>query len=263
MRLGLRLGLGTSGNLSPSALKRALPATVADFDARIAGSYGGSGQFWNDLVSGNQLIRGADDAASTDDPTFTGTPGDTGAYFAFDGGDYFTGGANLNALDELLSSQRTDQSHPTTLIIGFHYPAFTSGFSVLGGTGISLSSPGWGIQLNNTNGSIIFQQFGDSSNEIRGIGASVSENTNHVLAIQFNCSTDELNYALDASTFTNVAAFVAEPATADSSVGCTIGSAPNGGARLPNGAEINHFSVYSKLLSDAELSDALDIINGR
>lgn len=61
-------------------------------DAGSADSYT-SGQSWLDLAgSGYDFFRGADGGASSDDPTFNGTPGDLSSseYWGFDGGDFFT-----------------------------------------------------------------------------------------------------------------------------------------------------------------------------
>lgn len=62
-------------------------------DAGDANSYAGSGQQWSDVSGqGNHYYRGADNTATTDDPTFAGTAGGLSEsdYFSFDGGDYFS-----------------------------------------------------------------------------------------------------------------------------------------------------------------------------
>lgn len=62
-------------------------------DMGALGTYSGSGQDINDLTAnGVNFYRGADNTATTDDPTFNGTAGDLSSseYFSFDGGDYFT-----------------------------------------------------------------------------------------------------------------------------------------------------------------------------
>ena len=61
-------------------------------DAGSASSYDGSSQKWDDLSgNGQDFFRGADNTATTDDPTFNGTSGDLSSteYFSFDGGDFF------------------------------------------------------------------------------------------------------------------------------------------------------------------------------
>lgn len=59
-------------------------------DARDPASYV-SGQSWLDRAGGGyDFFLGADGSATATDPTFTGTAGSLSAYWAFDGGDYFT-----------------------------------------------------------------------------------------------------------------------------------------------------------------------------
>lgn len=61
-------------------------------DAGDSDSYSGSGQQWSDLSgNANHYYRGANNTATTDDPTFNGTAGNLSAseYWSFDGGDYF------------------------------------------------------------------------------------------------------------------------------------------------------------------------------
>lgn len=59
-------------------------------DAADARSYA-SGQSWLDRSGGSYDFHlGATSGSEASDPAFTGTPGTLGAYWAFDGGDYFT-----------------------------------------------------------------------------------------------------------------------------------------------------------------------------
>ncbi len=58
-------------------------------DATDAASYS-SGQSWLDRSgNGYDFFRGANNTATTDDPTFNGTAGTPQAYWSFDGGDFF------------------------------------------------------------------------------------------------------------------------------------------------------------------------------
>lgn len=93
------------------SLADVVASTVFDLDATIVDSYPGTGTTWANLVVAP--ADGSDQTAydfytgngSTDTtyPAFNGTPGDSAAYWGFDGGDYFNikTGANtafLNAL---------------------------------------------------------------------------------------------------------------------------------------------------------------------
>lgn len=72
---------------------------VLDVDATIVDSYSGSGQAWDNIEpnpadgsaqTANDYHLGSGSGSGSDDPTFTGTAGDAGAYFLYDGGDYNT-----------------------------------------------------------------------------------------------------------------------------------------------------------------------------
>ena len=61
------------------------------FDAGSSKSYDGSSQTWTNLVTAEEdAWRGANDSATTDDPTFNGTSGNLSSseYFSYDGGDH-------------------------------------------------------------------------------------------------------------------------------------------------------------------------------
>jgi len=243
-----------------SELKRIQPATILDFDARVLGSYNGAGQEWTDLVSGKTFFLGEDDSVSTDDPTFTGTAGDSGAYFALDGGDLFNADASTAALEAFRKAHRTDASYPYTFVWKGRYGSLSSGFVWLLSTFSPNITSGWGIQINNTNGNVILWQGGDSATELSGVGHAVASNTEFTLAIQFDMSTNTVNVAFNGSVFSSVS-WASETATTDASDDVVLGALSNFGSYLPNGSRIEHFSAYNKLLSDAELSNVLDIIN--
>lgn len=75
-----------------------VPSTVCDLDATIGASFT-SGQKWLNLEdtpadgssqTQNDYFLGNDGNASTDDPTFNGTPDTVAAFFSVDGGDFWT-----------------------------------------------------------------------------------------------------------------------------------------------------------------------------
>jgi len=104
--IGSRAALLARPRLSVQDIANAVGLTPAlALDAGASASYPGAGQTWTDL-SGNarHFVRGANDAPSTDDPTFNGTAGQLSAseFWSFDGGDFFTkataNGAFFNGL---------------------------------------------------------------------------------------------------------------------------------------------------------------------
>lgn len=95
--LGITRAVSTLSVASSDYLDGVETSTCFDLDATIADSYT-SGQTWANLVetpadgastSDYNVWLGDDGSATATDPTFTGTAGDSGAYFATDGGDTF------------------------------------------------------------------------------------------------------------------------------------------------------------------------------
>lgn len=93
-----RRGIIGAGPGPGGGLQDEIPSTCFHLDATDADSYPGSGQTWANLIaspadgSGQtdfDVWRGGSSSASTDDPTFNGTAGDSAAYWSFDGGDFF------------------------------------------------------------------------------------------------------------------------------------------------------------------------------
>lgn len=69
---------------------------VFELDATLSDSYPGTGQTWSNVIASPadgsdqgeyNAFLGDDGTADTSDPTFTGTAGDSAAYFSYDGGD--------------------------------------------------------------------------------------------------------------------------------------------------------------------------------
>ena len=87
-------------------LSDTVASVCCQLDATIEASYGGSGQTWSNVTPSpaDSSAKGDWDAhlgltadSSSDDPFFTGSVGDAAAYFALDGGDFFTLKTFINA----------------------------------------------------------------------------------------------------------------------------------------------------------------------
>jgi len=75
-----------------------LSSTAADLDATCINSYSGTGQTWANIETtpadsaaqtDYDFTLGAGTGISADDPTFSGTAGDSAAFFSLDGDDFF------------------------------------------------------------------------------------------------------------------------------------------------------------------------------
>lgn len=164
-------------------------------DAGDGSSYGGSGQTWAD-VSGNgyDFTLGETSGSEATDPTFTGSAGDLGSYFSFDGGDYFRRtpiGTAVNAAHKdnaafsfVLLCYVPDHSAVQYLIgdadntadVGFYVSINTSGtitFAVANGSGTVASHSTGGASITGT-----WQVVGISIDEAAGTDGSFFYSSN-------------------------------------------------------------------------------------
>lgn len=141
-----QLGLTTvydktgGGGGGSGSIQDIVAEAVFDLDATQSASYGGSGQTWANLVPNPHdgstqtawdVTLGTSSSAASDDPTFTGTAGTSGAYFAYDGGDM---------LSILSMPQYMREMHRTTaqFTMGFCLNVAASNQGLIGtGNGVS------------------------------------------------------------------------------------------------------------------------------
>jgi hypothetical protein len=165
--------------LSSSGVRAELPLQenlVMHLDASNVDSYSGSGNTWANLVetpadgSGKtdyDYQRGNGSTASTF-PTFNGTPGTTGAYWSFDGGDYFS--PIVSSPEYFDGIGRTDRD--TTAIIVCKAGSLSSTQTFMGNR-TSGSGAEHGLWFYyNTSGTFLGDNSGQATRTIGGVGTS-------------------------------------------------------------------------------------------
>ena len=154
----------TTGNsqLNPissggGSLQSIVSSCVFDLDATQEASYGGSGTTWVNLVAApaDSEVQTAYDATLGDGvtaglmPTFTGTAGDSGAYWLFDGTDYFKMDGTLTTFMQNLPVRPAGQDF--TLVMTYKW---VDAFGCLFSTG-SNSTANPGLTIFNKNSSTV------------------------------------------------------------------------------------------------------------
>lgn len=244
-----------------SYLDEVLASTCCDLDATISASYGGSGQTWANLIAspadgsaqtGYDFHLGTDDSSSTDDPTFSGSPGDDAAFFSHDGGDWFALKNIANAIT-IKNAHRTDQAGvwmaialrpflPTSYYFGNSFSSSTAGmrFTDLGGD-LDID-----ILISNGSSNAILWDLGSISNgeDLLAIfswdGTSTSNNTRLWLN-----STTKIENSLSLKTSTTSATTI-----------FNVGNANNDSASaIRNGSRVYHFSCGNAFIDDAVAAD--------
>ncbi len=249
----------------PVSLDQILPSTVFDLDATIAASYPGTGTTWANLVPAP-----ADGSAQTDYdfelggfaglttyPTFTGTPGDPAAYWAFDGGDYFSlkSGTNTPFINAL---NKTTGTQTFWVAVGF--------FGVLGNgqclydTRQTSSNVGSLMQHGSTEG-LLLGQRGDTLTVSRT--SSQTGLTGDLLFIaSYNQPTDQVRMWIHGAGTTYGLTYNAT--TADASNPMIIGAGTNGiSAFLANGARMYSFAMGNEYLDDTKAAAIIAALEAR
>ena len=185
-------------------------------------------------------------AAAADDPAFTGAAGDPGAYFALDGGDYFTlaSGANTAFIDAL---QKTTGGAAFWIADAWRHSD--------GSTNVNLATNSAagarGVRLLSTAGEAVqFQQRGDATNVVH-TGATLVSGADYLLVLSCPAGGGTIRTWLATTTKTESA--FAYDATAGGPDGVlSIGAETDAGAPLPAGTRLYHVSMGNAYIDDAE-----------
>ena len=137
----------SGGESAPANVSSVNSDAVMDFDSTVPESYGGTGQEWTDLINSNTFFFGEDGTTEASiDPSFTGSAGDSGAYFDFEGGRYFTIGSNTDLINQMHHYQRRDWS----FICCFRYNPSGGAYSPISTGGANTSDDGFEVLFSNT-----------------------------------------------------------------------------------------------------------------
>lgn len=267
--MGSALQVSTGRNTSPLSQIAGIGA-VADLDATLASSYSGTGQTWANIIASPSdgaaqtdydMNRGASNSSSSDDPTFNGTANDPAAYWSFDGGDYFSLASGTNTA--LLSGMhKSTGGSPVTIIMALKAPTSYSATGALFATTTASSAEGLEMRITVASVNQLIHRGGSTNGVSTPFTTTPSAGAIHLLAMAFDYGASSLKTALDARTFTSKT-LTLHTTTANASNALRIGASGTGGDILPNTTQIYGFYLFNKMLSDAELSGVIDILNSR
>jgi len=242
-----------------------IDSTVADLDATLSDSYT-SGQTWANLIASPadgaaqtdyDFYLGVNDTATTDDPTFTGSAGDSGAYFNHDGGDFFSAVDYTKSL-VLLNGHRTDVSG-SWVALTWRQGATLPNWNFLVGTGTWNSNDiGFSIPVRSS-GAIEFRHVGDSgltSVTIESAG-SIAINTDYILVLSWDgtSTTNNIRSWLSSTTRNDTSISFSTQTGGSTESAAMIGASPNEGSPtgvIASGSRIYSFAAGNELLDDAK-----------
>lgn len=238
---------------------------VFDIAADNAASYSGSGQVWANLVAApadgtttiaNDFWLGNDSVASANDPTFVGTPGDAGAYFLLDGGDF----ASCKASHLTRGLYKDTNLDPWWAICLIDLVLPTSSASHLWGNTNWAGLRGCRVRITSTG--ILQLGLATGAADVLGtLHTSVTAGKKlHVL--NFTNGTRAWKSALNSSTFGTNTIGTSNSQTGDNNTSISFG-AGYGIDPLPNGNKLIRFAMGKGSLDNAALARIVSYFNAR
>lgn len=244
---------------------------VFDLDATIAASYPGSGQVWNNLVaapadsaakSAYNFNLGADSGATGSDPTFTGTPGNAGAYWLMDGSDYFSLAGTITAF---LNNLHKRVSH--TVIIAAEVALNTGADIGLFSTTDTTNAANIGMCYS---GGFSFGYFRQRNLAVSNITSSTNLSSmgvasgNKLIVISFDAASNDVRVCVNSSTGITLASTWVDVTADVVGVKPTIGSFGNAAARkFPNGSKVYSCAMLNKSVDSSEIAGIISFYNKR
>lgn len=274
---GLKLQIiGTEFDID-GTLDAFVASTCADLDATKSASYGGSGQTWANLVTSPadgasqtdyDWFLGADGNSGSDDPTFTGTAGDSAAYFLMDGGDHFVQKTNTTLINRL----QADNGQDWWFLIGFHWPAaITAQAPVIWDTGNLGTDIGFEIFIGASgNGPSIRTRLNHhrtsggtrTSNNFNGAGYYVPGN-DYLIGFTFDSGADTITHFRNLATPETSGDVSPDTGTSNCTYQAHLGRRATGSNHLMNGFRVYHHSVGNGLLTSGQFSNIKKVLESR
>lgn len=254
------------GGWSHTVLGSIVSSCVFDLDATISDSYGGSGQTWANLEttpadgSGQtayDFYLGANNTATTDDPTFTGSAGSQSAYWDLDGGDYFSLAGSMTTF--INSLHKTTGGSDFTFILVGYIPDLgaNTGYFQTGGTG----STSVGVRINLSSSEVTTLRMRGGSAAVSVTGQTLPITTPFVTTVAYKDSDTSYYYSVNTTTQSSKT-FTKNTTTTDPTANCWIGRG-NGTTHMPSGTRIYAASMFNAAISDTDLGNIITEYNGR
>ncbi len=240
------------------SLQGVVPSCVFDLDATMADSYPGSGTTWHNLCtapadgaaqSAYNVTRGAASGSASFMPSFVGTAGSAGAYFALDGTQCFSLLANTPFLNSL---HRTNTSVPQAGFIAFRYIESAVTQHIIA-TNFSTTTIGSRLVLPPGN-KINLHQRGDSGNA-SSISAGALSNGQDCI-VGWSCTSDgsAVRFWVNSTYCETISRTPNASTTTTANSPLRIGTSGNttSGAALASGTRIYAVSMFNGYLNNTQ-----------
>jgi hypothetical protein len=263
-----------SGLFAAEALDRTAPISalyptqaIFDLDATLSDSYS-SGQVWHNLVpapadgsaqTDYDFNLGGTSGSGADDPTFTGTAGDAAAYFALDGGDYFSLAGSIPSFFNTIH-QGAD-SH--TLIITMNAPISGGSRTGLFSTTNPNSALNVGLNYDTGFSSVFCDQRVLTSDVNNARGGLSGNNVPLLLIISYNAASHLLNIWDNTLTAKTVGLTFAATASGQVGLAPAIFAQAGGSAKMPSSSKIYGCALLKKAATATDAKQIAKFYNKR
>jgi hypothetical protein len=249
----------------PATIQATLASNVIDLDATLSASYSGSGQTWANYcptpADGSakalyDFYLGDTSGATTADPTFTGTAGNPAAYFALDGGDYFTLKSGTGGPDFLTKLHREDVTQPVTIVMAMRYADNGAVQNVCGNNSSSSTAhAGHRLRVTTSDFLELNRNTGDASSTNNSFTstAALVNSADTLVAFTLQSNTRAWKASKNGTSFTSSGTGTTLTNNNVTAVDTFSIGAANKAVPLASGSRISAFSMFNSILSDADL----------
>ncbi len=237
-----------------------MPTSVCiDVDATQSASYSGSGTNWANLATApaDGSAQAAYDFTLTSSPTFTGSAGNSAAYFLLGGTSYFVlaSGTNTTFLNNL---HKTTGGADFWFAMALRYIT-PSGSRFFCGTG-QTGSIGCGALIGAGNSPSVWQRGTSLVTDTSGITMTTA--TNYLFLFSYSHSNNNIRYWVNTRTKAN-SALTFNTTTSSASNPICFAAEGAGAAPLPNTTRVYACSMGNAYIDDADAAKIYDVYNLR
>jgi len=247
-------------------------SAVFDLDATIGTSANGVEGQWRNLVMSPadgsargdyDFFKGAALAASTDDPTFTGTVDDPAAYWLLDGGDYWVKAAANTAF--IRDTHKTTGGGPRTVFACFKF-VNSGSIQAIMGTGSATSDHGFYLGIGTTNRLTLNQQSGSATAATTATSPSaLTDGAEVLVAVTFDYTGAVAKMFIRSRTQdgTPPVTLSKNTTTTNASFDLRLGARGSNSSRFQNGTRIYGYYAFNEILDNTTIGEVFDLIEAR
>ncbi len=265
MNLGIGAGIqrGSPAAAAPD-IGSIESSTIFDLSAQVTSSTDDAGKAWKNLTeapadaelqTAYDWTYGQSSGDATDDPVLTGSAGDAGTYYLFDGSANFT----LETITTFWEDIHKTGSGDCWIALSFLYQS-GAGAQVMFAT--NLTASGAGIRVITSSNQLYFQQRGAATVSAAS-GITLVDETNYIAVISHDRSANQTTFWVNSTTGTDIAQTFSASTTDANAGAVIIGAAGNYGGDMLTGTRMYACAGGNDYLDDTRAEAIMDVVANR